>query len=782
MLDDELNVLPLSRGKDLVAAGPGPSTTAALEALRSEVKGTKVVGELLRAARTRDQGAGLLSMLDVLSAKGRQGVVALTAARGRGKSAALGLSMAAAIAYGYSNIFVTSPSPENLATLFEFLLKGLDALGYQEVQDWDLVRGAPGSDLANTILRVNLFRDSRQTVQYIAPQDARLLGSSAELVVVDEAAAIPLPTVRTLMGRGEYLVFLSSTIDGYEGTGRSLSLKLIDELRTGSGGLKEVSLHEPIRYAAGDPIESWLHELLCLDARVSPPSSSTPHPSACELFLVNRDTLFSYHPSSEAFLRKVMALYVASHYKNSPNDLQLMSDAPGQRLFVLLQPGTADPLAVVQVALEGHIARQTVLASLARGVREAGDLIPWLLSTYYQDLDFASELSGARVVRVAVHPDYARMGYGSRAIELVHLFYEGGLFDADARPRPAPAVEPHPSSGSGNLLSEEVGLRDARRLPALLQRLPEQRPESLDWFGVSYGLTSALFSFWSKLHYTPLYVRQTANETTGEYTCVQVRAVGDAQWLGDFAADFRRRFCALLAYKFRDFSAGLALAVTEAASTGASSQPHASPAEIDVLLSAFDLKRLEAYGNNLIELYVVQDLLPAVAALYFQRRLADGAQLSAAQAALLLAIGLQHKTLADTETELGLPQSQLTALLTKAVARIAKSIRAVQKAHLAEELPSQAPLLPVNGADDAKPATTPLPEDATDLAQYRITDAVRDWSAAERQVQNLATKHDAGLSTTISVPSATAASAEAPTQAKRKGRHSSQNGKKPRTS
>lgn len=47
--------------------------------------------------------------------------------------------------------------------------------------------------------------------------------------MIDEAAAIPLPLVRQLLG--PYLVFLSSTVSGYEGTGRSLSLKLIDQLR-----------------------------------------------------------------------------------------------------------------------------------------------------------------------------------------------------------------------------------------------------------------------------------------------------------------------------------------------------------------------------------------------------------------------------------------------------------------------------------------------------------------------------------------------------------------------
>lgn len=41
----------------------------------------------------------------------------------QGKSAALGLSIASAIGYGYSNIFVTAPNPENLKTVFEFVFK-----------------------------------------------------------------------------------------------------------------------------------------------------------------------------------------------------------------------------------------------------------------------------------------------------------------------------------------------------------------------------------------------------------------------------------------------------------------------------------------------------------------------------------------------------------------------------------------------------------------------------------------------------------------------------------
>lgn len=32
-------------------------------------------------------------------------------------------------------------------------------------------------------------------------------------------------------------------------------------------------------------------------------------------YYVNRDTLFCYHRASEVFLQRLMALYVASHYK-----------------------------------------------------------------------------------------------------------------------------------------------------------------------------------------------------------------------------------------------------------------------------------------------------------------------------------------------------------------------------------------------------------------------------------------------------------------------------------
>ena len=131
------------------------------------------------------------------------------------QSAALGLSIAGALSLGYSNIFVTAPSPENLTTLFDFVFRGLDALGYKEHLDYDLVESTNPA-FGKAIVRVNVYKEHRQTVQYIQPQHHSAL-AQCELLVIDEAAAIPLPVVKQLLG--PYLVFLCSTVNGYEGAG-----------------------------------------------------------------------------------------------------------------------------------------------------------------------------------------------------------------------------------------------------------------------------------------------------------------------------------------------------------------------------------------------------------------------------------------------------------------------------------------------------------------------------------------------------------------------------------
>jgi len=80
----------------------------------------------------------------------------------------------------------------------------------------------------------------------------------------------------------------------------------------------EVTLTNSIRYANGDAVEQWLYDLLCLDVADLPPlTGGTPDPASCDLYYVNRDTLFSYDRSAETFLKHLVNLYVSSHYKVS---------------------------------------------------------------------------------------------------------------------------------------------------------------------------------------------------------------------------------------------------------------------------------------------------------------------------------------------------------------------------------------------------------------------------------------------------------------------------------
>lgn len=151
VLDDELNVLPISsKVKSLPQAESFGSAIASgdpvsseyvdeeLEQFKISLADTPNVGALVSVAKTLDQAKAVVAFLDVIAEKTLRSTVSLTAARGRGKSAAIGLCLAGAVSYGYSNIFVTAPSPENLKAVFEFVLIGLKALKYTEHLDFEV--------------------------------------------------------------------------------------------------------------------------------------------------------------------------------------------------------------------------------------------------------------------------------------------------------------------------------------------------------------------------------------------------------------------------------------------------------------------------------------------------------------------------------------------------------------------------------------------------------------------------------------------------------------------
>lgn len=114
-MDDELNLLNVADYAEEIEDVKGETldqkASQQLNKLKEDLKEKEVVGPLISLSKTLDQAKALMVFIDAVMQKTSRSTISLTAARGRGKSAAVGISVAAAIALGFSNIFVTAPSP-----------------------------------------------------------------------------------------------------------------------------------------------------------------------------------------------------------------------------------------------------------------------------------------------------------------------------------------------------------------------------------------------------------------------------------------------------------------------------------------------------------------------------------------------------------------------------------------------------------------------------------------------------------------------------------------------
>jgi N-acetyltransferase 10 len=234
-----------------------------------------------------------------------------------------------------------------------------------------------------------------------------------------------------------------------------------------------------------------------------------------------------------------------------------------------------------------------------------------------------------------------------------------------------------------------------------------------------------------------MYVRQTVNETTGEHTAIVVRALGGAdegvasqgEWARQYAGDFRRRLTSLLGLAMSKMGVDLALSLLapdlQPAEDG---QPAAPTAEqLQFLLGSYDMRRLHSYAHNLVDHHLVMDLVPLLASLRFTNRLRT--PLSHVQAAILLGLGLQHKTLEELAAELGLPASQLLALFNKAVRRMVSTLRAVEEAAEGASLPDAAL------ADAAGSALRPMKTKLSDEMDAGAAASLRALQAEQAQRQ-----------------------------------------------
>ncbi|ABL78088.1 tRNA(Met) cytidine acetyltransferase TmcA [Thermofilum pendens] len=550
---------------------------------------SKIPVKVFNLALTQDQ-VEVLKIFEHFYAKAEKEklVFVLTADRGRGKSSAVGLGVGWLAhrlrrAKGKCKVVVTAPAVTNVQEVFRFSAAVLDLFKHKvEVLEDE-------SGMITKLLSKGI------EIEYVTPLD--VLKAKGDLLVVDEAASIPVPLLFKMLKRFNKVVY-SSTIHGYEGAGRGFSLRFLKRLKNEEGvKLYEYEMSEPIRYAPEDPIEKWTFDLLLLDAE---PCEITED----DLSLVSAGEVYYDAPNEEELflkneeeLRQFFGIYIMAHYRNNPNDLGIMMDAPHHFLrMVRLKNGKI--VVSLELASEGNLGEDLSKES-AKGAWLMGNIIPDRLIKHYKILDFGN-LRGIRVVRIATHPSVMGKGLGSFA----------------------------------------------------LSRLEEEaRRNGYDWVGAGFGVTYELLKFWLKNGYIPVHMSPEKNPVSGEYTVIVVKPLSEkAKRIVDvIAKEFKQKLLGSLASPYFDLEPEVALLLLKSTPSF----------EVKVNLTKLQLARFLTYAWSDMTLENCIDVVGIMTRLYFLSK--KKPSLSELQELLLVSKILQAKSWHLTCQELNLSLAEATS-------------------------------------------------------------------------------------------------------------------------
>ncbi|WP_265111999.1 tRNA(Met) cytidine acetyltransferase TmcA [Halosolutus halophilus] len=412
--------------------------------------------------------------------------VVLEADRGRGKSSAAGLAAGAFAADG-RDVLVTAPQFRNAREVLDRAGELCETL-----------------DVATTTEPKSIETSTGGRVRFRDPDEAVDRLERADVVVVDEAAALPVATLGSLLDAD--CIAFATTIHGYEGAGRGFSVRFRDRLAASDHAVTDCTMSVPIRYAAGDPIEVWAFRALLLDAR--PPveplvADAKPDSDAIEYRRIDPDALLA----DETLLREAFGLLVLAHYRTEPNDLARLLDAPNLEARALVHDDHV--VSVALLAREGNLASET-RSAMYEGGRVRGNMLPDVLTSQLRD-EAAGDPAGLRIVRIATHHVARSRGLGSR----------------------------------------------------LLAEIRTEFADDVDWLGTGFGATPGLLRFWNENGYGTIHVSTTRNDASGEYSALMLAPTSDdGRALHDRHADrFARRFAAVCSDSLADLDPDVARAV-----------------------------------------------------------------------------------------------------------------------------------------------------------------------------------------------------------------------------
>lgn len=118
--------------------------------------------------------------------------------------------------------------------------------------------------------------------------------------------------------------------------------------------------------------------------------------------------------------------------------------------------------------------------------------------------------------------------------------------------------------------------------------------------------------------------------------------------LGAFVTDFKRRFISLLSSHFKNMEISLAVDILSPNITTKQIEEEAEEEldaeKLSMFITHLDLKRLNAYADNMVDFHLILDLLPTLCRLFFYKDFGS-LKVSYCQAAILLGLGLQNRTI-----------------------------------------------------------------------------------------------------------------------------------------
>ena len=343
---------------------------------------------------TPDQRRAVAALERLSRGRGGRPLV-LTAARGRGKSAALGIAagrlLARARPAGRAPLRMVLTAPR-LAAVAPVLERARTAQPPGQGHGETAVLTGPGGRL-----------------EYLPPQAA--CGAPADLVLVDEAGGIPVQWLQRLLDAHGRIAF-TTTLHGYEGTGQGFAARFCPLLCRRFPGTRFLHLERPVRWASGDPLEALLGRLLLLGAQPREvPSVDGDGVEGVER--LSRQRL----AGDEALLEGVYGLLALAHYRTRPSDLQRLLDDPAMEATVLWAGG--EMAAVALVAREGGLDPDLCQQVWAGRRRPRGHLLPVGLILHGGLPPETGRLRYHRVVRIAVHPGLQGRGLGGRLLAAV---------------------------------------------------------------------------------------------------------------------------------------------------------------------------------------------------------------------------------------------------------------------------------------------------------------------------------------------------------------------------